>query len=126
MISANDITDARENAGMVEHLLRSARTIAFVGTDLQGRISLFNTGAEHMLGIDAEAATGRELVEFIGAEDLDRHPRADGQGAFDAIVEHAAGELTPETRDWTWLPVGPLTGQGLDDDEPGHRHLRSR
>ena len=106
VISANDITAARESAGMIEHLLRSARTIAFVGTDLDGRITLFNTGAEHLLGIDAESATGRALVEFIGAEDLDRHPRQRGQGPFDAIVQHAAGELTPETRDWTWLPVG--------------------
>jgi PAS domain S-box-containing protein len=106
VISATDVTDARENAGMVEHLLRSARTIAFVGTDLEGRITLFNTGAEHMLGIEAVAATGRKLVEFIGAEDLDRYPRERGQDTFDAIVGHAADDLVPETRDWTWLPVG--------------------
>jgi PAS domain S-box-containing protein len=106
VISATDVTAARENAGMVEHLLRSARTIAFVGTDLDGRISLFNTGAEHMLGIGAEDATGRELVEFMGADDLERYPRESGQRVFDAIVGHASGELTPETRDWTWLPVG--------------------
>ena len=71
VISATDVTDARENAGMVEHLLRSARTIAFVGTDLHGRITLFNTGAEHMLGVAADEATGRELVEFIAPEDLE-------------------------------------------------------
>ncbi len=106
VISATDVTDARENAGMVEHLLRSARTIAFVGTDLRGRITLFNTGAEHLLGIKSADATGRALVEFIGAEDLARHPRAPGQGAFHAIVQQAAGERAPETRDWTWLPVG--------------------
>ncbi len=106
VLSATDVTAARENAGMVEHLLRSARTIAFVGTDLGGRISLFNTGAEHMLGIGAEDAAGRELVEFMGAADLDRYPRESGQGVFEAIVGHASGELTPETRDWTWLPVG--------------------
>ncbi len=106
VLSATDVTAARESAGMIEHLLRSARTIAFVGTDLHGGITLFNTGAEHMLGIAATEATGRDLVEFIGAEDLDRHPRESGQGAFDAIVGTASGELTPETRDWTWLPVG--------------------
>ena len=106
VISATDVTAARENAGMVEHLLRSARTIAFVGTDLDGRITLFNTGAEHMLGVGAEEVNGRELVEFIASEDLDRYSRGGGQAAFAAIVEHAAGELTPETRDWTWLPSG--------------------
>ncbi len=105
VISATDVTAARENAGMVEHLLRSARTIAFVGTDLLGRITLFNTGAEHMLGVATDLATGRELVEFIAPEDLERYSQ-DGGAAFDAIVEHAADELTPETRDWTWLPSG--------------------
>jgi len=106
VISATDVTDARENAGMVEHLLRSARTIAFVGTDLNGRITLFNTGAEHMLGVAADEATGRELVEFIAPEDLDRYSHDGGRAAFASIVEHAADELTPETRDWTWLPTG--------------------
>ena len=105
VISATDVTAARENASMVEHLLRSARTIAFVGTDLNGRITLFNTGAEHMLGVAADLATGRELVEFIAPADLDRYVRDGNQAAFDAIVEHAADELTPETRDWTWLPA---------------------
>jgi PAS domain S-box-containing protein len=106
VISATDVTAARENAGMVEHLLRSARTIAFVGTDLHGRITLFNTGAEHMLGVNAEDTTGRELVEFISPEDLERFSHERGSAAFEAIVEHAAGELRPETRDWTWLPSG--------------------
>ena len=55
----------------------------------------------------AEATTGRALVEFIAAEDLERYSRDGAQAAFEAIVEHAAGELTPETRDWTWLPLGP-------------------
>jgi PAS domain S-box-containing protein len=107
VISATDVTDARQNAGMVSHLLRSARTIAFVGTDLAGRITLFNTGAERMLGIDANAATGRELVQFIAPDDLARNAaRRPGQNVFEALVDHAAGDLAPETRDWTWLPVG--------------------
>ncbi len=107
VISATDVTAARQNAGMVNHLLRSARTIAFVGTDLQGRITLFNTGAEQMLGVDADSATGRELVEFIGQEDIARYAeRNPARSTFEAIVDQAAGDLSPETRDWTWLPEG--------------------
>ncbi len=111
VLSATDVTAARQNAGMVDHLLRSARTIAFVGTDLDGRITLFNTGAEHMLGVDAEAATGRQLVEFIAADDLARYADPDdglpsARTTFDAIVDHSAGDLAPETRDCTWLPAG--------------------
>jgi hypothetical protein len=68
---------------------------------------LFNTGAERILGIDATAATGRELVEFIAPDDLARNAaRGPGQNVFEALVDHAAGDLAPETRDWTWLPVG--------------------
>jgi PAS domain S-box-containing protein len=107
VISATDVTAARQNAGMVDHLLRSARTIAFVCTDLTGRITLFNTGAEHMLGIEAESATGRELVEFISGEDLARYVASGpNRTTFEALVDHAAEDLSPETRDWTWLPAG--------------------
>ncbi len=107
VISAMDVTAARQNAGMVEHLLRSARTIAFVCTDLTGRITLFNTGAEHMLGIEAADATGRELVEFISREDLAPYvSRAPGRSAFEALVDQAPADQSPETRDWTWLPQG--------------------
>jgi PAS domain S-box-containing protein len=107
VISATDVTAARHNAGMVDHLLRSARTIAFVVTDLEGRISLFNSGAEHMLGVAARDATGRELTEFIARDDLERYrSRAAGQSVFAAIVDQAAGDLSPVTRDWTWLPQG--------------------
>jgi PAS domain S-box-containing protein len=108
VVSATDVTAARHNAGMVDHLLRSARTIAFVGTDTNGRVTLFNTGAEEMLGVSAETATGREFVEFMAADDLARYGaicRPD-QTTFEAIVDNAAEDLTPETRDWTWLPAG--------------------
>jgi PAS domain S-box-containing protein len=106
VISATDVTAAKQNAGMVSHLLRSARTIAFVGTDLTGRITLFNTGAEHMLGVDAASATGRELVEFISGDDLARYAHVPGRSTFEALVDHAAEDLVPETRDWTWVPAG--------------------
>jgi len=106
VISATDVTAAKQNAGMVNHLLRSARTIAFVGTDLTGRITLFNTGAEHMLGVDAASATGRELVEFISERDLARYDQVLERSTFEALVDHAAEDLVPETRDWTWLPAG--------------------
>jgi PAS domain S-box-containing protein len=107
VMSATDVTAARHNAGMVNHLLRSARTIAFVGTDLHGRITLFNTGAEQMLGIDADEAAGRELVEFIAEEDLNRYlSRGSERTMFETLVDHAANDMSPETRDWTWLPSG--------------------
>ena len=124
VISATDVTDARQNAGMVSHLLRSARTIAFVGTDLAGRITLFNTGAERMLGIDANAATGRGFVQFIAPDDLARNAaRGPGQNVFEALVEHAAGDLAPDAG-LDAAARRAVTSEGLDDDKPRDRYLR--
>ncbi len=107
VISATDVTEARQDADMIQNLLRSARTIAFVGTDLAGRITLFNTGAEHMLGIDAASATGRDFVDFISGQDLALFAvREPDRSPFEAVVGQASGDLSPQTRDWTWLPLG--------------------
>ena len=126
VISATDVTAARQNAGMVDHLLRSARTIAFVCTDLNGRITLFNTGAEHMLGIDADAATGRELVEFIAAEDL--APLRGPRPAPDRPSRRSSTTLPrtcpPRRGTGPGSPQGRPPAEGLDDHQPGHRHLR--
>jgi len=106
VLTATDVTTAREHAGMINHLLSSARTIAFIGTDLTGRITLFNTGAEQMLGAESDDMTGRDFTELVSEGDLTlhsaRHPGAHG---FAAIIG-PDGTSTPETRDWTLLPKG--------------------
>ena len=92
VLSGTDVTAAREHAGMVDHLLRSATTTGFVGTDLDGVITLFNTGAERMLGLPAQPrpdARSRSSSPPKGAT-----PR----GVFQDLVDQAA-ELGPETRD---------------------------
>ena len=126
VISATDVTAVRHSEGMVNHLLRSARTIAFVGTDVKGRVTLFNTGAEEMLGVSAEAATGRDFVEFMAPADLAKYAAVSGpdQTTFEAIVDQAAEDRTPETRGLDLAPRRASTVEGLDDDQPGDRHLR--
>jgi PAS domain S-box-containing protein len=99
VLSGTDVTAERENASMVDHLLRSATTTGFVGTDLDGTITLFNTGAERMLGLTAAEATGRWFADFVSADG------ASERGVFVHLVDQAA-ELGPETRECTWLPVG--------------------
>jgi PAS domain S-box-containing protein len=99
VLSGTDVTAAREHASMVTHLLRSATTTGFVGTDLDGTITLFNTGAERMLGLTAAEATGRPFAEFVSTKGVT------GGDVFQDLVDQAT-ELGPETRDGTWLPVG--------------------
>ncbi len=103
VFTATDVTDARESAGLVRHLLRSATTMAFVGTDLEGRITLFNPGAERLLGLPAARAEGRPLTDFL------RHVGADDGAApptLDDLLQTGGSELAPQTRDWTLLGDG--------------------
>jgi PAS domain S-box-containing protein len=103
VLSATDVTVARENAGLVGHLLSSASTTAFVGTDLEGRITLVNSGAQNMLGLTAEEASGRCFTDFLSPADGGR-PGLRGGPSFASVVGHVDGAV-PTTGDWTWRPV---------------------
>ena len=103
VLTGTDVTDERENAGLVSHMLRSASSIAFIGTDLTGRINLFNTGAEQMLGLPAERAKGRNLVEFLTTDD---GPSEGPSPTFEELLAPSGTEVASETRDWTMLPEG--------------------
>ncbi|SDS25059.1 hypothetical protein SAMN04488570_1463 [Nocardioides scoriae] len=106
VLSATDVTDARESAGLVQHVLQSATTIAFVGTDLQGRITLFNTGAERLLGLTSAEAQGRRLVDFLAPVHDEEGPEPGTPLELVDLFGRRGGELTPETQDWTMLPQG--------------------
>jgi PAS domain S-box-containing protein len=100
-----DVTSERTTLGLVSHLMRAAITTAFIGTDLEGRITVFNSGAEQMLGYSARDMIGRFLPEEVidpeqvrvRAEALDIEPNL---GVLTAHLERAG---TPETRDWTCI-----------------------
>ncbi|MCW2621628.1 MAG: tmoS [Frankiales bacterium] len=111
VLTAIDVTDARESAGMVTHVLRSLTSIAFIGTDLGGRITLFNAGAERMLGVGADQAAGRPIVDFLGwaadrADDGDPSPALEGRPTFADLTARSGSGVFPDTRDWTALPEG--------------------
>ena len=106
VFSATDVTDARESAGLVRHLLRSATTMAFVGTDLEGRITLFNPGAERLLGLSSERAVGRHLTDFLLPVEAQDDGGGGGPLTLADLLAGGGTELTPQTRDWTLLADG--------------------
>lgn len=92
----------------LQAVLDSATGVSIIATDADGTISLFNSGAERLLGYSAEEMIGqrtpamlhladeiqtraRELSEFAG------HPLE----SFEALVHNARGG-EPETRQWTY------------------------
>ena len=74
---------AREAAGRetLERLVASATGTGIMAVDTTGRITLFNPGAEAMLGYAAADVLGRTPDRFHPAEELDRLARELGTGA---------------------------------------------
>ena len=104
VLTMNDITEERATQHLLQHLLRSATTVAIVGTDRSGRITVLNAGAEAVLRVDAREATRHSFLDFLDPDELSVRAAAAGiAGGFGALV-HDVTEAESRTRDWTWVP----------------------
>ena len=99
-----DVTAERTTAGLVNHLMEASLTTAIVGIDTAGRISVANSGIEHLLGYERDELVGEpfhrllkgtELLERTGADTLDE--------AFDILVRGLGRDGETRARDWTWV-----------------------
>ena len=106
--TALDVTDTRQ----LEAQLRDARDLfasvltaateqAIIAMDAAGRIRVFNTGAERLLGVSAEEAIGSTLDRFLDPSEL--QARCDALGVSDPVeaLVTVARLGQPETRRWT-------------------------
>lgn len=93
----------------LQGVLDSATGVSIIATDLDGLITLFNPGAERLLGYRAEEMVGRcSSALFHLAHEL--QVRAEQLGSelgrplagFEALVAKAR-EGEPETRSWTYV-----------------------
>ncbi|MBU1354133.1 MAG: PAS domain S-box protein [Gammaproteobacteria bacterium] len=99
----------QEAVAILRGVLNAATQQSIIATDADGTITLFNTGAEHMLGYGANELVGkstpaplhlREEVEAYGLE-LTRRYGMPIHG-FRVFV-HEAERLGHETREWTYV-----------------------
>jgi PAS domain S-box-containing protein len=104
VLTMNDITEERATHHLLEHLLRSATTVAIVGTDRVGRITVVNAGAEALLRFDAHEATQHSFLDFLDREELALRGVAAGVPVGFETLVHDITEAESTTRDWTWLP----------------------
>lgn len=107
----HDVTAARRAAEEVaaardlfSAVLTAATGQSIIGTDPQGHITVFNAGAERLLGYTAEEMIGRTPEAFHRASEVVARAAELGmEPGFDVFVAHLAAGGGPETRDWTYV-----------------------
>ncbi|HEY0902432.1 MAG TPA: ATP-binding protein [Marmoricola sp.] len=104
VFTVHDITEERATQRLLQHLLRSATTVAILGTDRSGRITVVNAGAESMLRFDASAATRHSFLDFLDEDEVALRSVAAGVPIGFAALVHEVTEAESRTRDWTWVP----------------------
>ena len=117
VMSGIDVTPEVHTSGLFSQLIRTAAAPALVGTDLHGRVILYNSAAEKMLGYPASAMVGRRLDRalFDPAEFEERAARL----GVPADLSLLAGDLSKLDRRRSNLDLGALDrrrrGQRADD-----------
>ncbi|WP_238694515.1 ATP-binding protein [Nocardioides daphniae] len=95
-----DVTVERQSSGLVENLLGAALDTAIIGLDTRGRVTLFNTGAEKMLGRGADEVIGSSFVDVLDPDAFAAWAvGVGGEATFATLVDHLV-EAPPS--DWEW------------------------
>ena len=104
VLTGIDVTAERNAAGLVTHLLQASITTALVGIDVCGRITLFNSGAQQLLGHDDADLIGTPFIDLLDPEELAVHTARTAQpSSFAALVADIGAHGESQPRDWTWL-----------------------
>jgi hypothetical protein len=99
-----DVTAERATAGLVNHLMEASFTTALVGIDTGGRISVVNSGTEHLLGYDRHELVGTPFVDLLKSSELLQRTGTDSpEEAFAILVRGLGHDGETKARDWTWV-----------------------
>jgi diguanylate cyclase (GGDEF)-like protein/PAS domain S-box-containing protein len=108
--TAHDVTEARRSArelatarDLYRGVLTAASGLSIIGTDPLGQITVFNTGAQKMLGYTEEQMLGYSPLLLHDPAEMERRAAELGvEGDFRLLTRGADSEQ-PETRQWTYV-----------------------
>lgn len=92
--------EAHRERELVGRIMASATRTAIIGTDRNGRITLFNVGAETLLGYTAEEMLGRTPDVLVPRAELQSQADAAGAAPQFVRIARALSRQTTEARDW--------------------------
>ncbi len=99
-----DVTAERTTAGLMTHLLQAAGTIALIGIDTAGTITVFNSGAENLLGYHAREMQGQPFIRLLDpGEVVTRSGSSEPEKAFAALTAEIGTAGETAARDWSWV-----------------------
>lgn len=115
VLTGIDVTLEDRTHGLFSHLIRGSTIPALVGTDTFGRITLYNSAAERIVGRPASAMLGR-ILPFDLFEPAEVEERA-GRLGVPADLELLTRDLSKLDRRRSNLDLGALDRRRRPDDE---------
>jgi diguanylate cyclase (GGDEF)-like protein/PAS domain S-box-containing protein len=108
--TAHDVTQARRSAqelaaarDLYSGVLTAASGMSIIGTDPLGRITVFNTGAEKMLGYSAQEMLGESPLPLHDPAEVASRAAELGVEPDFRLLTLGADPENPEPRQWTYL-----------------------
>ena len=99
-----DVTSERSASELVTHLLQAPLTTALVGVDGAGLITVFNPGAQRLLGLEGHDRIGRSFADLFDREQLlERTGAATPRDAVAFLAAVTADGQELPAQDWTWV-----------------------
>ena len=104
VFTGTDVTRERTTSGMLHHLLEAPMATVLVGLDSRGRVTVFNRGAEEMLGLSTAEVLGRPIEDVVVSGQPHAYLRGDPGRTAGADPRVVATDLVDlaVTSDWTW------------------------
>ena len=96
-----DVTAERTTAGLMTNLFQAGISTAIIGIDSRGRITLFNAGAQALLGWTAEQVNGTRFTDLLEPEELAERTGQPGAG-WSALTALVGEGRESQLIDWTW------------------------
>ncbi len=99
-----DVTSERSITSLMSHVLQASAATVLVGIDHDGLVTVFNSGAERLLGRPSSSVIGLPFVSLIDPVEVQRRARTIGVNrAFASLVGQLGPDGESDPEDWTWI-----------------------